>query len=380
MPEIGPEHPLTYRQEVVAPLFACVRARESCAIVGPSSMGKSRLTRFIMRPEVQGHMLGEQAAATHLILADCNRLAEVSGWGFYELLLTALIEACGRSPATAPLRAEINILRREVIVGRDPLLARRHVELAVHMLCQEQGQTICLLLDEFDEAYRRLPAPALANLRALRDANKYQLCFALMLREHPARLRDPDQCEGFYELLSRSIFGLDPYTGDDVRRVIEQIAARRGKLLAEAARAQILQLSGGHPGLILALLNTLPEQDGDTERDWPEWGMQQPAAREECRKLWSGLAEDERLALSQIIHGVAIEGALRDVLLLKGLLRQGDDPQALFSPLFTRFVLTEAGPVDQMLWVDQDARIVRLGDRTITELTAREFDLLDYLS
>jgi DNA-binding winged helix-turn-helix (wHTH) protein len=378
MPEIGPEHPLTYRHEVVAPLFERIRAGESCAIVGPSSMGKSRLTQFVMRPDVQVYQLNEHVAATHLILADCNRLAGVSEWGFFELLLTALVEACGRSAAMAPLRMEINSLRREAIVSREPLLARRHVELAVQMLCQEQGQTLCLFLDEFDETYRRLPAPALANLRALRDANKYQLCFALMLREHPARLRNPDECEGFYELFSRSIFGLGPYAGDDACRVVEQITVRRGKALTEAARAQFLQLSGGHPGLITALFDTLPEQNGDTIHDWPEWCTQQPAIREECRKLWGGLAEDERLALSQLVHGVAVDKTLRDVLLLKGLLRQGDG-RALFSPLFTRFVLTEATPVDQVLWVDQKARIVRLDNRPITDLTAREFDLLAYL-
>jgi DNA-binding winged helix-turn-helix (wHTH) protein len=379
MHEIGPEHPFSYRQEVVAPLFDRIRACESCAIIGPSSMGKSRLTQFIMRSDVQGHLLGEHVAATQLILTDCNRLAEVSEWGFYELLLTALIEACGRLDATAPLRADFNMLRREVIIDREPLLARRYVELAVHMFCKEQGQTICFFLDEFDESYRALPALALANLRALRDANKYRLCFVLMLREHPLRLRGPNDCEGFYELFSRSIFGLGPYAGDDVVRVIDQVAARRGKQLAYGVREQILQLSGGHPGLILALFDVLVDRADSVREEPVSWALQQPAVREECRKLWDGLAEDERLALSHIVLNVEVDAMLRDVLQLKGLLGHGGDPQALFSPLFAHFVQNEATPVEQRLWVDQEARVVRLDHRPITGLTAREFDLLAYL-
>jgi len=87
MTEIGPEHPITYRQEIAAPLFRNLQARDSCAVVGPSSMGKSRLLTFIQRPDVRRHYLADQADSVLLALADCNRLAEMSEWGFYELLL-----------------------------------------------------------------------------------------------------------------------------------------------------------------------------------------------------------------------------------------------------------------------------------------------------
>jgi hypothetical protein len=97
MSEIGPEHPLTYRQEIVEPVFQLIRSGESAAVVGLASMGKSRLLRFLLRPDVQAHYLGDDSPATWLVLVDGNRLATVSEWGWYELLLTALTEAaCGR--------------------------------------------------------------------------------------------------------------------------------------------------------------------------------------------------------------------------------------------------------------------------------------------
>jgi ABC-type cobalamin/Fe3+-siderophores transport system ATPase subunit len=49
--EIGPEHPMSYRQELVKPLFARIQASESCAVIGAASMGKSRLLQFILRPD-----------------------------------------------------------------------------------------------------------------------------------------------------------------------------------------------------------------------------------------------------------------------------------------------------------------------------------------
>src|SRR5437867_12702392 len=150
MPERGPAHPLSCRQDVVAPRFQAIGTRDSCAIVGPCSMGKSRLVHFILRPDVQQHYLGDQAPATLLVLADCNRLAEVSEWGLYELLLTALVEASGTCPEASPLRVEFNALRRDAVTRRGPILGRRHVELAVHMLCQEGGLRAGFVVDEFD--------------------------------------------------------------------------------------------------------------------------------------------------------------------------------------------------------------------------------------
>jgi len=47
------------------------------------------------------------------------------------------------------------------------------------MLCTELGLRLCLIFDEFDECYGNLPGQTLANLRALRDANKYRLSYIL---------------------------------------------------------------------------------------------------------------------------------------------------------------------------------------------------------
>jgi hypothetical protein len=270
-------------------------------------------------------------------------------------------------------------LHREVIITHHALLARRHVELAIYMLCLERERTICFFLDEFDELYRRLPVSALTNLRALRDAHKYRLCYVLMLREHPARLRPPDQCEGFYELFSRSVLGLRPYSNRDAKRVVAQIAARRGRALPASDAARLLDLSGGHPGLILALFDAMINLDADVGRDWLAWGLSQPAIREECRKLWAGLAEDERQALLRIAQHGAVDAEIRELLQCKGLV-EASNASGLFSPLFGHFVLTQGTLADQTLRVYDETREVWIGEKQIKDLTAREFDLLAYLA
>ncbi|MCL4863188.1 MAG: winged helix-turn-helix domain-containing protein [Caldilineaceae bacterium] len=382
MPEIGPEHPTTFRHELVAPIFRKLRGRESCAVVGAASMGKSRLIHFVLRPDVQRHYLGEAYTQTLLACVDCNRLVSFTPWALHELILTALVEGCGEHPALADQRAQFNQLREQAIITRNELLAQRHVELALRMLCKEQSWQVGLLLDEFDAAYRTLPPQALASLRALRDMNKYQLSFVLFLRDQPMHIRPPDEAEGFYELVSRSVLGLQPYTEEDARRIATQILARRSHELPgvnQTVIPELLHLSGGHPGLLVALIDALVE-DRPLGEPWPDWAARQPKIDEECRKLWEGLREEERQALYQVTHAMAPAQGERDSLLLKGLLKptEGETP-ALFSPLFQRYAVARAPISAGGLHVDAASGMVWVNGQQTADLTDKEFQLLAFL-
>lgn len=380
MPEIGPTHPLTYRAEVAAPLFDLLRAGESAAVIGPASMGKSRLLQFLLRPDVQKHYLGDAAATTWLVLVDCNRLAEASEWGLYELMLTSLTEAATEHPDPAS-RGWLNDLRKETITTASPLLARRHVELATRRLCREHGLRLCFVFDEFDAMYKSLPAAALANLRALRDADKYRVSFVLLLRDHPERLRAPADSEGFYELISRSVLGLKPYARPDAQRVIAQLAARRSYAVATDQEEAMLLLSGGHPGMLVALFDAiLRNGERPPSGDPAQWALAQPQVLEECRKLWNGLQQDEQLALSRLAQGIGAAYGVRELLTLKGLIvAERPDEVSLFSPVFNAYVLAHGTLSDQTLSLDEGAAVAWVEGRRIADLSPLEFELLRLL-
>lgn len=373
------QHPLSYRREITTVIFQLLRSGESAAVVGPASMGKSRLLQFLLRPDVQQHYLGDAAGHTWLVLADCNRLAEASEWGLYELLLTSLTEEAG-GRLDADMRGWLNDLRREAITGANALLARRHVELATRVLCREHGLRLYVIFDEFDELYRSLPPAALANLRALRDTNKYSICYILMLRDHPARLRSPAEVEGFYELVSRSVIGLKPYGEEDARRVIAQIAARRKRFPTPEQEKEMLWLSGGHPGLLVALSDVLVNGHArPDDADPVEWALEQPQVVEECRKLWEGLAQDEQLALGRLAQGIGASYSARQLLLLKGLIRSDrGDAADFFSPLLAAYARAHSVSGTQELWLDEADMAVWVEGRRI-ELSGLKYDLLRYL-
>lgn len=345
MLEIGPEHTLGYRDEILSRLFQHIQSADSFYMIGAASMGKTRLLDFLMKAGVQSHYLREQAEQHWLIRVDLNRMpANDPTWAFYELLISSIMLDLHNHATIENLAVEIAKIDSDIIQHRDPLLALRLFELVVNKLCQVYEKKLCFLLDEFDEAYQNLPREIFLQLRAVRDANKNRISFALFLRNLPEHLRTPKVNESFYELLSRNLIGIGPYDRDDALEMIQQLETRKQHLLSPEKREKIFQASGGHPGLILALLTVLIEKPELFQKldapDWPQVFIQEPAVFEECRKIWDGLSEEERHRFLTIRTGDDKKGSLpvETVLLAKGLLRIDGNRLLFFNDLFKQYV------------------------------------------
>ncbi|MBV7335416.1 winged helix-turn-helix domain-containing protein [Chloroflexi bacterium TSY] len=373
------EHHIDFRQEIANPLFQIIRGGESGVICGVATLGKSRFLQFLLRQDIHHHYLQEDASNTLFVWADSNRAREISEWALYELLLTALVEVASELPQAHGERNRLLALRREAIIEQNGLLAQRNFEFATRILCHEQKLKLVFILDEFDEFYQKLSRQTLANLRAVRDANKYSVCYILFMRDHPIALRQPDESlEGFYELISRSILYLKPYTEIDTREAIRLISARRNlstDLLYKNAEDEIVRLSGGHPGLIAALLNALITSKPKDE-SLETWATNQENVHEEFRKIWQGLRPDEQQTLVHLAQRMTTKVRNRKSLELKGMIQVSGREIQFFTPLFPHYILNQATLDDEALRVDAEAGIVWVNGRQSEQLTSKEFDLM----
>lgn len=212
------------------------------------------------------------------------------------------------------------------------------------MLCQSYNIKLCFLFDEFDETYKTMPREVFAQLRAIRDANKYRVSYALFLRSLPENLHDPIENEGFYELISRNMLGLEPYSPQDTYHIIEQLESRREYVLSQDKREWLCINSGGHPGLIQALFAIFKEHPHATAQMGNiNWYAAQESVKEEFRKLWAGLLEDEKSGLLEFARGNqnAMSQATGKLLTAKGLLKSTPSGINFFSPLFGPWLLKQ---------------------------------------
>jgi hypothetical protein len=345
MHEIGPQHNILYRQEVVRPFFNFVKGAESFYVIGGASMGKTRLLDFLMRDDVQKHYLGEDSGKVWLVRVDLNRLSiHNEPWAFFELLLSSIVLEISNHEVEQDLRVELVDLDAKVIQSHDLLLALRFFEMAVNQLCQVFQYKLCFLFDEFDDAYRSFARETFSQLRAVRDANKNRVSYGVFLRNLPERLRPSPDNESFYELLSRNRLGLGPYSKADTLQIIQQLEARRDYPLTPDQRDWIYEASGGHAGLVQAIFSTLIENPQAIQNvgtpGWIEWLSQQPASLEECRKIWEGLDSDERKGLSMFVEeGYSrVPASTAKLLSAKGLLQSVNNSPYFFSPIFEQHV------------------------------------------
>ena len=347
--------PSDYREETLKPFFNYIKGGESFFIIGAPSVGKTRLVDFVMgddsdarrmgididRDRAKKQYLGSAASKVWLVRVDMNRIRLEHSWGFqfFELMLHSLLLACDRNSTISDiefLKENLAGLDSKVIQSKDDLMAHRLFEMAVNRICQIYNIQICFLFDEFDETYRTMPIETFAQLRAIRDSNKYMLSYILFLRNLPEKLRNPKDNESFYELISRNVLGLGPYAKKDALNIIEQLEKRRDHVLPSEYRDWVYTTSGGHPGLIQALFTLLKENPSTPSKiQDPEWFVKQEIIREEFRKIWNGLIEEEQIALQSIAQGdqSLITPSIGKQLIAKGIIKPVGNHIPFFTPL-----------------------------------------------
>ena len=151
-----PDWPLTYRQETMAVIVRCLRAGESCAVVGIGSVGKSNLVRFLLRDDVLAHYLDVEAKSYIFAHVDANKLLERSEWGLWELVLHQLGVALRQHEGDLKVIEEVESLHERAATPSTRYLALRYLDRAVAFVCGQLGLRLVFLVDELDSVCRSL--------------------------------------------------------------------------------------------------------------------------------------------------------------------------------------------------------------------------------
>lgn len=344
------------QEQQIQLILSDLAAGRCVSLVGLSNTGKSTIMRALAARQAEYQKLAGQQGL--LIYVDCNRAVATSPQAFYEVVLRAILE---QLPDNQQLRQRY----QAVTEAGSGFAASLSFNLALTELCETLGKHICLLLDEFDELYTALDDRALLNLRALRDRFGDRLRYATATVRRLPELRGHDVEGEFAEMFARAEYPtqmLDPATSQELLAPLE---------LSEQQRKQSIKLSGGHPGLLLAIGHTL-SRGGAVE--------QAARPRAECMKIWNHLSAEEQESLATLVDnsdGSLPAGKAR-ALEQFGLLNGGK----LFSPLFEQFVRRRTRgqqATERGVTLDLDSGDVWVDGVRIPVLTDLEFRLLKLL-
>ena len=362
------DFPLTYRHLEVAVIMRCIRAGDSCAIVGTSGVAKSNLSRFLRQESVRRHYLGEDWEDYLLVHLDGNEITEMNEEALSVLLVERLLAAAPEDNAK-----------------------HQSLRAAVKAAFDKNIRTIVFIFDQFDAVYEGLSGRFFANLRAIRDEYKYRISFLLLGRNQLKALATSPEREEFEELFSANTIGLGPYNIDDSLLLLRRVSGRYGGTLDSKKSQTLIELSGGHPGLLkaasIAVLNERVEP-AEAQPDLLDSLMNVPDVVSECEKLWNSIGDAERLFLKRLGNSNPPRDKQASSLLkLKGLIKTQDDDFVHFSPLFAEYIFRWKGVEVATTKLAAGAlRIDTAGEVWINDelvkppLTKKELLLLEYLS
>ena len=250
------ETPEDYRADQVQHILSAVRAGESAAVIGLSGSGKSNLLGYL------AHRWGKAGDWPRLVLVDCNRLADASPASFYRLIRTALGDISAATDELIALEARLG-----------------------HLLAE--ASSLGLLLDRFDALTGSADPSIYSNLRALRDAHKYELAYVIATR-HPL-----DAHNEFAELFFAHTLWLGPLSESDVIWNVQRYARRTGLTWDTDTTRQIAEVSGGYPALLRAVCEA---HAGGCPLSIPEL-IQHPAVQRRLDEFWADQPEAATLQL-----------------------------------------------------------------------------------
>jgi hypothetical protein len=347
-------------------------AGRCAAIVGLSNTGKSTFMRGLATAPAQAVYTAVRGRPGRLLYVDCNRAVAISVQAFYEVVLRSLLEALADEASSEPYE-RLRAYHASVTEAGNEFGASLSFNLALSDLCQDLGSDLCLLVDEFDEIYTALEDRALLNMRALRDRFPDRLLFVTATVRRLPWLRGRVVEDEFAEMFSQSTHVMSSLNREDV----EQILADLGLALPAAQMDLSYELSGGHPGLLIAVAQALSGGEMTDAEGGLARVSREPQPRAECLKIWNQLSDEERGWLATLVtqDESLLPAPQMGHLEGLGLVRHGH----IFSPVLAGFVSRRSrtpGVDDQGIQVDPDSGDVWVDGVRIPVLTDLEYRLM----
>jgi len=378
--------PLTYRTDLLRKIYEHLQAGKCGALYGVASSGKSRLVEFMGRPDVRQHYQQYFGDWTKVLFpwVDGNDLLEYTEWGLCEKILSAIITDLGQlSERGGATRQTAQEWYWKLVLPENRQLARR---LLMYALDDLSDYHVVLLLDDLDEFITQANEGIYRGLRSLRDHfkrdNQYRLLYLLIARRQLTDLREEEDApafESFLELFKNFSHPIGCYNYDDALFMIRRLADAYqlpGRTFTNEVAEQLIEVTGGHAGLIDASFHS------GTETDWSRLGLARaliPSAGvwNECVSIYESLVEDNRTALIKVATGgdpgLAATRFLEDAGLVRR--RQSRAPQTME---LLRLFLAEQDQHEPRIQLYPDRRAMSVGSHTIG-LTEREFLIMQHL-
>lgn len=401
-------YPATYRAAELRILADWIAAGESGSVVGLAGCGRSNLLGFLCRrADVLKRLLPEQADEVVLIPVEIYNLPANDLSNLYRTILHAAYWIRERfEPTLAQAITDLYLENRAI---QDAFLSQKALY-TLFLLFQRQQLQVVLVLNRFDRFCEVATPQMISTLRGLRDDFKGTLSYLVGMLQEAIYLPDPTALGGMYELLDSHVCWVGALAEADARHMLNHIVRTAAVPPSAAEVTAMLRLSGRFPSLLQAvghwwrLASTRPTN----LNQWCEAMLEENSILHRLERIWNGLTQEEKLALSELQKSQAweeetsmtdstnsapsVRSPLKPAgrvaqqqqrllvrLAAKGLCEWSNGQWRLNSTLVATYVASIEGRVRGKIWLDEEARTVYQGEQLLEGLTNLQYEIVRFL-
>jgi Transcriptional regulatory protein, C terminal len=404
-----------YRASEMRILAGWISSGVSGSVVGLAGCGRSNLLRFLCgHPTALQSYLPDPSQAIVLIPIDLYDLPSDDLANLYRTILHAFYWVRERlTPPLDQIATDLYLEHRAIV---DPFLTQTALY-ELLLAFQAAAVRAVLVVNRFDR-FCETSTPQMVNtLRSLRDRFKETLSYIVGMRQEAAYLPDPTILGDMLELFDSHTCYVGTMTVADSRQMLANVLRMAPAQPTNAEAEAMLRLSGGFASLLKAIAQwwMLTPQPAPAPSDWLVPLLDNAAVQHRLERLWHGLTQEEKLALSEVHkqHVVQRQVPERDVsvevagsesndiegaevrlrrgpwrgrslavvqsLAAKGCCVRDGGAWRVNGELLAAFVARLAGRIRGRIWFDEAAGIIYQGQQPIDDLTPLEFNILRFL-
>jgi hypothetical protein len=406
----------TYRASELRTLAGWIAAGASGSVVGLIGCGRSNFLRFLCeQPAALQSYLADASQVVVLVPVDLYDLPNNNLADLYRTILHAFYWVRERlTPPLAQIAADLYAEHRAIV---DPFLTQKALY-ELLLAFQHAHVGVVLVMNRFDHFYETSTPQMVNTLRGLRDRFRGTLSYIVGMRQEVAYLPDPSTLGDMYELFAGHMCYVGAMTDDDSRHMLADVLRVSPTPPSDAEVEAMLRLSGGFPSLLKAIGQwwMLAPQRPPAPADWLAALLDHAAIQHRLARLWQGLTQEEKLALSEIhkqhalnwhaqerggamgaaattsrryangaeaqpLPGMSLGRSISIVqrLAAKGCCARDGAGWRVNGELLAAFIARLAGRIRGQIWVDDSARMIYQGQQPINDLTPLEYNILRFL-
>lgn len=341
---IEASYPISFRKETAEALGEHLQHQHSVELVGMKRVGINNFLRFFLFHEGIQKKYMPLDGKHFFILVDLNDLIEREVFPFWRLTFKRIADAVEASSLPDAIKKKIADLFVACIQSGDLFLTYDGVREALALLSKENVYPT-LFLTRFDRLKDAVTPEFFNNLQALKDATHQKLSYVF------TSYRDLDTLvSGVFHRKEFSMFShimaIPPMLSEDRRVAFRTLEERYGLTLDKTLVEAIIELSGGHLQYLQLAFLVLQEhtQKPKTKEDVERMLLGDERITLQSEELWESLTEKEKAILVKILEKQAISKEDREsaaYLWDIGMVASQKKEEALFSPLFAGFVLSQ---------------------------------------